>query len=367
MARFSFKRRSVLTTLAGLAFLAAVGCSTNQSASTSTDGEAAAPDADSAGEIVNIYSSRHYDTDTALYEDFTAETGIEVNLIEGDADELIERIKSEGANSPADVFITVDAGRLWRAEQDGILQTSSSQVLEERIPANLRHPEGYWYGLTKRARVIVYNTDTVDPTELSTYEALAEPQWAGRVCIRSSGNIYNQSLVGSMVETMGTEETEKWVTGLVNNLAREPEGGDTDQIKAVASGQCDVAVVNHYYWARMAKSEDAADQQVTEQTGVFFPNQGEGERGTHVNISGAGVVANAPNKENAIAFIEFLSSPEAQEIFAQGNNEYPVVEGVKVDPIVSELGNYKEDSVNVSAYGQNNPEVVKIVDRAGWK
>lgn len=358
-------RRGILATVTGLSFFAAVGCS-NQSGGAGSDTAANAPASTNASsEEVNVYSSRHYDTDEQLYDKFTQETGIEVNVIEGDADELIERIKNEGQNSPADVFITVDAGRLWRAEEAGVLQPVSSKTLEERIPANLREPEGHWFGLTKRARVIAYNKNEVQPSELSTYEDLADPKWQGRVCIRSSNNIYNQSLVASMVETMGPEQTEAWLQGLVNNLAREPEGGDTDQIKAVAAGQCDVAIVNHYYWARMAKSEDAADRQITDQVGLFFPNQND--RGTHVNISGIGVVADAPNPDNAIAFIEFLTSPEAQAIFADGNNEYPVVADAKSSSTVMDLGDFKEDSVNVSTYGENNPEVVKLVDQAGWK
>ncbi|NEP18184.1 MAG: Fe(3+) ABC transporter substrate-binding protein [Leptolyngbya sp. SIO4C1] len=320
---------------------------------------------EAAGEVVNVYSARHYDIDDALYDRFTAETGIEVNLVEGKSDELIERIKNEGANSPADVFITVDAGRLWRAEEADIWQPVSSEVLETAVPENLRHPDGLWFGLTKRARLLVYNIDAVEPSELSTYEALAEPAWDDRVCVRSSENIYNQSLLGSMVETKGVEATEAWAENLVDNFARQPEGGDTDQIKAVAAGQCDVAIVNHYYWARLAKSDDPADQAVIEQTAVFFPNQGD--RGTHVNISGAGVVAGAPHEENAIAFLEFLVSPEAQAVFAEGNNEYPVVSGIDIDPVVAELGDFKVDEVNVSAYGRNNPEVIKLADRAGWK
>ncbi|MEL6368947.1 MAG: Fe(3+) ABC transporter substrate-binding protein, partial [Pseudomonadota bacterium] len=280
-------------------------------------------------------------------------------------DALIERIKSEGEFSPADILITVDAGRLWRAEEADMFQPVDSEVLVSQVPVNLRHPEGLWFGLTTRARVLVYNTDTVTPADLSTYEALAEPEWQGRVCIRSSGNIYNQSLLGSMIETEGVGATGTWAQGLANNLAREPEGGDTDQIKAVAAGQCDVAIANHYYWARLAKSDDPADQAVVEQTAVFFPNQ-EG-RGTHVNISGAGVLANAPNPENAVAFLEFLVSPEAQTVYAAGNNEYPVVEGIDMDPVVAELGEFKVDTVNVTAYGRNNVEAVKAADRAGWK
>lgn len=350
-------RRTFVATAACTALLAAACSPSNQSSSGGTGAEDAG--------IVNVYSSRHYDSDDVIYDKFTEATGIEVNLIEGDADELIERIKTEGENSPADVMLTVDAGRLWRAEEEGLFQPIDSAVLTSAIPANLRHPDNLWFGLTKRARVLVYNKDTVNPADLSTYEALAEPQWKGRVCIRSSGNIYNQSLLGSMMESEGLAATESWAKGLMNNLAREPEGGDTDQIKAVAAGQCDVAVVNHYYWARLAKSDQAEDQAVAEATGVFFPNQ-DG-RGTHVNISGGGVLANAPNRDNAIAFMEYLVTPEAQKVFAESNNEYPVLEGVEVDPVVAELGNFKVDEVNVASYGRNNPEVVKMVDRVGWK
>jgi iron(III) transport system substrate-binding protein len=314
---------------------------------------------------VNLYSSRHYDTDIALYESFTDETGIEVNLIEGSEDELIERLKAEGRNSPADVLITVDAGRLWRADQAGVLQPVSSAVLEERVPANLRHPEGKWFGLSKRLRGIVYAKDRVDPSEITAYEDLADPAWRGRVCIRSSSNVYNQSLVGSMIETLGVEEAEAWATGLVTNLARPPQGGDTDQIKAVAAGECDVAVVNHYYLVRLIKSESEDDRAVADQVGIVFPNQ-DG-RGAHANISGAGVVATAPNPDNAIRFLEYLSTPEAQAYFAQGNNEFPVVAEVKADPVLEAWGEIKTDEVNAAKYGENNPEAVKLMDRVGWK
>ena len=316
-------------------------------------------------EEVNLYSSRHYDTDVALYESFTEETGIEVNLIEGSEDELIERIKAEGRNSPADVLITVDAGRLWRADQAGILQPVSSAVLEERIPANLRHPEGKWFGLSKRLRGVVYAKDRVDPAEITAYEDLADPAWEGRVCIRSSTNVYNQSLVGSMIETLGVEETEGWAKGLVANMARPPQGGDTDQIKAVAAGECDVAVVNHYYLARLIKSDSEEDRAVAERVGIVFPNQ-DG-RGAHANVSGAGVVATAPNRDNAVKFLEYLTTPAAQEYFAQGNNEFPVVAEVKADPVLEAWGEIKTDAVNAAKYGENNPEAVMLMDRAGWK
>ncbi|HEY9738132.1 MAG TPA: extracellular solute-binding protein, partial [Trichocoleus sp.] len=243
-----WNRRTFLA-LSAASAIAAAACSPSQRTA-NNEGDATGNQASSSAGEVNVYSSRHYDSDDILYQRFTEETGIEVNVIEGEADELIERIKNEGANSPADVLMTVDAGRLWRAEEEGLFQSITSEALTQAIPANLRHPDGLWFGLTQRARVLVYNKEAVQPEDLSTYEALAEPQWKGRVCIRSSGNIYNQSLLGSMVESDGAEETEAWVKGLVSNLAREPEGGDIDQIKAVAAGQCDVAIVNHYYWAR---------------------------------------------------------------------------------------------------------------------
>jgi iron(III) transport system substrate-binding protein len=312
---------------------------------------------------VNVYSARHYDTDVALYEDFTAATGIEVNLIEGDADQLIERIKAEGQNSPADVLITVDAGRLWRAEEAGILQPATSAVLAERIPENLRHPEGLWVGLSKRLRGVVYANDRVDPTEITSYEDLADPKWRGRLCIRSSTNIYNQSLVASMIEANGVEGTEAWAEGIVANLAREPQGGDTDQIKAVAAGECDIAVVNHYYLVRLLKSEQ--DAAIGDQVGIAFPNQ-DG-RGAHANISGAGVVATAPHPENAVRFLEYLTTDQAQVYFIQGNHEFPVVAGVKLDPLLEGWGEIKTDDVNAARYGENNPEAVKLMDRAGWQ
>jgi iron(III) transport system substrate-binding protein len=341
----------------------AVGCS-----KPSTSGSAGVNQADSntaAANKVNVYSARHYDTDQSLYDNFTKETGIQVNLIEGKEDELLERIKTEGANSPADVFITVDAGRLWRAEKEGVLQSIASPALEKAVSANLRHPQGLWFGLTKRARIIVYNKAQVKPSELSTYEALAEPKWKGRVCVRSSTNVYNQSLLSSMIESEGAAAAEKWAKGLVANFAREPEGGDIDQIKAVAAGTCDVAIVNHYYVARLAKSNDPQDQAVTQQVGVFFPNQNG--RGTHINISGAGIVVSAPDQENGVKFLEYLVSPEAQKIFAEGNDEYPVVAGVQAAPILKSYGDFKADAINVSAYGRNSPEAVKIADRVGWK
>jgi iron(III) transport system substrate-binding protein len=313
---------------------------------------------------LNLYSARHYDTDNTLYQSFTDETGTQVNLIEAEADPLIERIKSEGSNSPADVLITVDAGRLWRAEQEGLFQPVESAVLQESVPENLRHPQGLWFGLSKRARVIMYDRTKVNPAELSTYEALADPKWRGQVLVRSSTNVYNQSLVGSILEANGPEATEEWVRGLVANFARPAEGNDTGQIMACASGVGTLAIANTYYLVRLLKSEDPAEREAAERIGVFFPNQRD--RGTHINISGAGVLKTAPNRDAAVRFIEHLASPQSQQIFAQGNNEYPVVQGTELDPTLASFGEFKEDSLNASVFGRNNEEALRIMDRAGW-
>ena len=238
-------------------------------------------------------------------------------------------------------------------------------MLDAKVPEHLRHPEGLWFGLSQRLRGIVYAKDRVDPAEITSYEVLADPAWQGRVCIRSSTNVYNQSLVGAMIEAHGVEETEAWAQGLVDNLAREPQGGDTDQILAVAAGECDVAVVNHYYLVRLMKSDEADESAVAEKVGIVFPDQ-DG-RGAHANISGAGVVATSPNKDNAIAFLEYLTTDQAQEYFALGNYEFPVVEGVKMDPILEQWGDIKTDQINAASYGENNAEAVKLMDRAGWK
>ncbi|MAL16602.1 MAG: Fe(3+) ABC transporter substrate-binding protein [Balneola sp.] len=321
----------------------------------------------STQEEVNVYSARHYDTDQALYAEFTEQTGIEVNLIEGGSDELIERVKSEGLNSPADILITVDAGRLWRAEEADILQPFESETLAERIPSSFRHPEGLWIGLSKRVRGIVANPETVENYEELTYEDLADPRFEGRVCIRSSNNIYNQSLVASMIETIGAEATEEWAEGMVANFARDPQGGDRDQIRGVAAGVCDVAVANHYYLAVMITGNDEADKEAASKVEFVFPNQGEDGRGAHINISGAGILENSPNKENAIKFLEYLTTPEAQEYFIGGNNEYPINDDAELAEVLESFGEFKSDAVNVSALGRNNPEAIQIMDRAGWK
>jgi len=318
-----------------------------------------------SGEHINIYSSRHYDTDLELYESFTDQTGIRVNLIEGGSDELIERIKNEGVNSPADIVITVDAGRLWRAQNADILQTLQSNVLNERIPQELRNPEGYWFGLSRRVRAIIYSKDRVDPSNLRGYMELADEEWKGRICVRSSNNIYNQSLVASLIETHGVEKTEEWASDFVANFARSPQGGDTDQIKAVAAGQCDVALANHYYLARLIESSNEADNQVAESVAIYFPPDEYG--GTHVNISGAGLAAHSPNRENAVQFLEFLTTPEAQSLYAGGNFEFPINNNTELPEVLSGFGQFDSDAVNVAAYGNNNPAAIRLMDRAGWR
>lgn len=316
-----------------------------------------------ADEVVNVYSARHYDTDMAMYERFTEETGIKVNLIEASSDALIERIKSEGQFSPADMLITVDAGRLWRAEKEGIFQPVDSAVLSERIPAHLRHPEGEWFGLSKRARVIAHKKDMVLPAGFDTYEALADEAFRGQVCMRSSGNIYNLSLMASLIDAHGAEAAEAWAKGVVANFARTPQSNDTGQLKAVASGECTITIANTYYLGRLMASTKLEDKALMANLEIVFPNQ-DG-RGTHVNISGAGVTKYAPNRENAIRFLEYLTSDFAQRLFAEGNNEYPI-SGPTTGPVAA-LGEFKRDDLNVSVLGENQKEAVKVYDRAGWK
>jgi iron(III) transport system substrate-binding protein len=315
---------------------------------------------------LNLYSSRHYQTDEALYSNFTKQTGIKINRIEGGEDPLIERIKNEGARSPADVLITVDAGRLWRAEQAGLFQPVKSALLEQRIPANLREPSGLWYGFSTRARVIAYNKAKVKPGEIRNYEDLADAKWKGRVCMRSSTNVYNLSLLGALIDHLGEAKAEAWAKGVRGNLAVEPKGGDTDQLKFVAAGQCDVTISNQYYYARLLRSDKADERQIGEKIGVVFPNQSTW--GTHVNISGAGVLKNAPNRDNAIKFLEYLASDDAQRYFADGNNEWPVVASVQVvNPVLSAFGAFKYDPVNVAVLGRNQPSSQKLYDRVAWK
>src|SRR5688572_27748482 len=316
--------------------------------------------------VLNLYSSRHYQTDEALYANFTKLTGIKINRIEAAEDPLIERIRNEGARSPADVLVTVDAGRLWRAEQLGLFQPVKSATLESRIPEAYREPGGHWYGFSLRARAIAYNKDKVKAGEITSYEQLAEPKWKGRVCMRSSTNIYNLSLMGALIDHLGEQKAADWAKSVRANLAQEPKGGDTDQLKNVAAGACDVTVSNQYYYARLARSQKPDERKVAEQIALVMPNQKSW--GSHVNISGAGVLKHAPHRENAIKFLEYLASDEAQRYFADGNNEWPAVRSVKVDnPVLNALGDFKADRLNVAVLGKNQPSSQKIYDRVAWK
>ena len=318
-----------------------------------------------AQDEVNLYTSRHYDSDTALYEAFTAATGIAVNVVEGKAGALIERLAAEGANSPADVFMTVDAGNLMEAAGRGLLRPVSSPLLERRIPAHLRHEDGLWFAFTRRARVVMYRKG-FDAAGLERYEDLTDPRFAGSVCIRSSGNVYNQSLVASLIAANGEEATAAWVRGLVANMAREPESNDTGQIKAVAAGECDIAVANSYYLARLMRSDDAADAAIAENIAVILPNQGD--RGVHVNVSGAGVAANAPHADNAIALLEFLAGDEAQRAFAEGNNEWPAVEGIAHATVLDDLyGSFIADDIDAAVFGARRALALEIMEANGWK
>lgn len=311
---------------------------------------------------VNLYSSRHYQSDEDLYKVFTKETGIVVNVIQAGGSDLIQRLQREGRNSPADVFLTEDAGVIGRAEAAGLLQAIKSPALEAAIPANLREPDGNWFGFTQRARVIMYHKDRVKPSDLSTYEDLADPKWKGKILIRSSGNAYNQSLVASLMHVDGVAKTEQWAKAIVRNMARPPQGGDRDQITALLAGEGDIAVSNTYYLGHLIKENPKRFDKV----GVFFPNQND--RGTHINVSGGGVTRYAPHKDNAIKFLEFLARPEAQKGFAEANFEYPVLQGVPVSPVIAAWGmDFKRDPLNVAVLAKTNAEAVKLMDRAGWK
>ncbi|MBC8058018.1 MAG: Fe(3+) ABC transporter substrate-binding protein [Rhizobiales bacterium] len=317
-----------------------------------------------AGAVVNVYSARHYQTDEAMYANFTKETGIRINRIEGKEDELLERIKNEGASSPADVFITVDASRLEAADKAGVFQPAQSKALEARIPANLRTPN--WLAFSTRARVIVYNTKAINPEWVQTYEDLANPRLKGQVCVRSGSHPYNLSLGAALLTHDGEAKTEAWAKGLVANFARAPKGGDTDQLRAVAAGECGVAISNSYYVARMMRSTKAEDVKDIAALTVVWPNQKTW--GTHVNVSGAGVVKTAPNKANAVKFLEYLASDSAQAYFAEGNNEWPVVKGaVQKNPALEKLGPFKADELPVEKWAPNTVAAQKVFDRAGWR
>lgn len=316
--------------------------------------------------VLNLYSARHYQTDEALYSNFTRQTGIKINRIEGKEDELIERLRNEGANSPADVFITVDASRLAQADGLGLFAPVKSAVLEERIPAHLRAPDNGWFAFSTRARVIIYNKLKLKSSDVANYEDLAKPALKGKVCSRSGAHPYNVSLGAALIQHWGEAKTEEWARGMVANFARAPKGGDTDQIKAVAAGECDVAVSNTYYLVRMLRSNRSEDRSMMEKVGVVWPNQSS--FGTHINVSGGGMLKTAPNKEAAVKFLEYLASDEAQTYFANGNNEWPVVKAAVVsNPELKSLGNFKADTLNVGELARTTPLAQKVFDRAGYR
>jgi iron(III) transport system substrate-binding protein len=331
---------------------------------------AAMPVAHAQGQVLNLYSARHYQTDEALYDNFTKATGIRINRIDGDDAGVLTRLKTEGAASPADVVLLVDAARLWKAESEGLFQPVKSTVLEQRIPATLRGQDSgqgsAWFGFSTRARVVVYNKANVKREDVDTYGELADPKNKGKLCTRSGSHPYNLSLFGSIVERDGAEKAEAWLKGLVANMAREPKGGDTDQIKAVASGECAIALTNSYYLARLMRSDKAEDRAVVEKVAVVFPDQ-DGA-GTHVNVSGAAIAKHAKNRDAAVKFLEYLAGNEAQGYFANGNNEWPAVVGVKTaNPALDAMGDFKQEAVPVAAVGANQARVQQMLDRVGYK
>nr|WP_235582287.1 extracellular solute-binding protein [Rhizobacter sp. Root1221] len=320
--------------------------------------------------VLNLYSARHYQTDEALYANFTKATGIKVNRIDADDAGILTRLKSEGTSSPADVVLLVDAARLWKAEEEGLFQPVKSGVLQSRIPATLRGRDmgqgSAWFGFSTRARVVVYNKASVNKDDVDTYAELGDPKNKGRLCTRSGSHPYNLSLFGSMLERQGAEKTEAWLQGLSNNMARAPKGGDTDQIKAVATGECQVALTNSYYLARLMRSDKAEDRAVMDKVAIVFPDQ-QGA-GTHVNVAGGAVAAHAKNRAAAVQFLEYLAGDEAQAYFANGNNEWPAVAGVKpANPALDAMGTFKQEAVPVAAVGANQAKVQQMLDRVGYK
>lgn len=320
--------------------------------------------------VLNLYSARHYQTDEQLYGNFTRQTGIRINRVEADDAALLERLRNEGKNSPADVIFLVDAARLYRAQAEGMFQPVQSRLLETRIPATLRSGDegrgAEWFGFSTRARIIVYNKVSVKREDVPTYESLADPKNKGKVCTRSGSHPYMLSMIGAMIERNGEAATEQWARGMVANFARPPQGGDTDQIKSVASGECGVTVANTYYYARMLRSGKSEDREVINKVGFVWPNQQT--TGTHINVAGGGVAKHAPHREAAVKFLEYLASDEAQAYFANGNNEWPVVVSATIkNPALESMGKFKAESVPVSAIGRNQIAAQKILDRTGYK
>lgn len=324
---------------------------------------ALATSAAAEGEL-NLYSSRHYDTDERLYSDFEEATGITINRIEGKADELIARMSAEGANSPADILLTVDTSRLARAKDAGILQAIESDVLENNIPSYLQDEDNQWFGFSQRARIIFYDkADVAKPPR--TYLELADPAYKGQICIRSSSNTYNQTLLASIVTHHGAEKAKEWAIGMVDNMARAPQGGDTDQLRGIISGECEISVANSYYFARSIRKEVKGLSAERDMIGWIFPSQNA--EGAHMNLSGGGVAAHAPNRDNAVKFLEYLASEQAQQYFSVGNDEFPAVPGIGLAPSIAALGSFKPDDVNLSEVAKNIPEAQKIFNEAGWE
>lgn len=358
-----FNKRIIISMffLLVILFLAACGGDNSEEQDTSKKDNST----DETNKEINLYTGRHYETDADLYKKFTEETGINVNVIKGKDDELIARLKREGKASEADLLITADAGRLHRAKSKELLQSVESDKLSQNIPEKYRDEDNNWFGLTKRARVIAYHKDRVNPEDIQTYGDLTTDQFQDKVLIRSSKNIYNQSLLASFIELKGKEEAQKWAKGIVDNMARNPQGGDTDQAIGVAAGEGDVAVMNTYYYGRMLNSEDKEIQEAAEKLDIVFPNQDTS--GTHVNISGIGLTASSKNKDNAIKFIEFLSEKEAQKQFSSANYEYPINPDVAPAELLQSWGDFNEQDINLTRLGEHNNQAIKIMNKVGWK
>lgn len=354
------KKKRIIISLAAALLTTAILAGCGRAASTNTsEGE------NKKEQVVNVYSERNYDTDKQLFADFTKQTGIKVNVVEGTADELLERLTREGKDTEADMFVTADVGRLHRAKEQGLLQSSLSDTISKNVPENLRDKDGQWIGLTVRARVIVYDKERVKPEQLSTYEDLTSPKWKGKVVVRSSSSVYNQSLLASFIAINGEEKAKEWAKGIVANLAREPKGNDRDQAKAIVSGVGDVAIMNTYYIGKMINSSDAEEVNAAKKVGVFFPNQVT--NGTHINVSGTGITKSSKNKENAVKLIEFLSGAEAQKSFAEANFEYPVNKAVEPSELLRSWGEFKTQDINLTKLGEYNKKAVEIMNVVGWK
>lgn len=313
---------------------------------------------------ITIYTHRHYDSDKTIIANFEKETGIKVNVVKAKADELLQKLEAEGKQSPADLLLTIDAGRLVRAKQKDLLQSAKSEIIGKSIPENLRDEENFWFSLTKRARIIVYDKNKVNPEDLSTYEDLTNPKWNGKVLIRSSSNIYNQSLLASIIANNGQDSAKQWAEGLVQNMARKPKGNDRDQVKAILAGEGEIGIINTYYLGKLINSKDSLEVEAGNSVGVFFLNQQD--RGAHINVSGIGVTKHAPNKEGAIQFIEYLVSKEVQEIFAKANYEYPVNKEASASELLKSWGDFKEDNLPLSKLGELNKNAVVIFDEVAW-